>query len=307
MTGMKRIYRRARSLYRDMIHGRRVYVLMYHRVGENSDPGMEKLTVSAENFARQLAYFKEHFQPLRIDDDWSRLRKKGVVITFDDGYAETAETVVPLLEKYGIPATFFITTENLGTGCEFWWDRLAWDFSQPRKTFSLPDSDVKIFQNKNGYRSLGEILATFKNDGKSRWLDAFERLNDLPFKHREPYLALSRERAAFFSGHPLIDIGLHTHQHNFLGNMTSGQQRQEWDLSEPELRKVSPSFKPLLAVPYGSYNQDTIALAREKNTMLLLANDRVSRHADKESGIVGRILMPDISGESLQKYLARFI
>ena len=48
-----------------------------------------------------------------------------MAITFDDGYADNAKLAGPILEGLGMPATFFITAGVVGSGREFWWDRLA--------------------------------------------------------------------------------------------------------------------------------------------------------------------------------------
>ena len=37
-----------------------------------------------------------------------------VVITFDDGYAETLDTVLPLLSARGLTAAFFVVTSEIG-------------------------------------------------------------------------------------------------------------------------------------------------------------------------------------------------
>ena len=45
-------------------------------------------------------------------------------MTFDDGYVDTIPCATIMSELY-IPATFFITTEQLDAPLEFWWDTLT--------------------------------------------------------------------------------------------------------------------------------------------------------------------------------------
>ena len=59
--------------------------------------------------------------------------KRGVVLTFDDGYADNLWNAKPLLEKYELPATVFITSGSLDSPTEFWWDDLERILLQPRK------------------------------------------------------------------------------------------------------------------------------------------------------------------------------
>ncbi len=47
--------------------------------------------------------------------------KGAVWLTFDDGWKNNIENVVPVLKKYNIPATFFITTGSVENSGSFWW------------------------------------------------------------------------------------------------------------------------------------------------------------------------------------------
>lgn len=102
-------------------------VLTYHRVGEvGGDP--HRLCVSGAHFAEQMTVVaREH--PVMIAGELAELMRAGkqfpqrtVVITFDDGYAETHATVGPLLAGLGIRATSFLCSDALGMPGEYAWD-----------------------------------------------------------------------------------------------------------------------------------------------------------------------------------------
>ena len=50
-----------------------------------------QLTVSPENFEEQVRFLKDNFSILRFEEDWTEGSGSGVVITFDDGYADNYE------------------------------------------------------------------------------------------------------------------------------------------------------------------------------------------------------------------------
>jgi peptidoglycan/xylan/chitin deacetylase (PgdA/CDA1 family)/dephospho-CoA kinase len=89
-------------------------VLMYHSVDRSS----WKLSVSPQMFAWQMAYLQKHYNPTTLSDviAFSRGEKEGpsraVAVSFDDGYADFLPTVLPLLQKYHIPATLFLSTNT---------------------------------------------------------------------------------------------------------------------------------------------------------------------------------------------------
>jgi peptidoglycan/xylan/chitin deacetylase (PgdA/CDA1 family) len=82
-----------------------VPVLMYHSIG-----GTDRLAVRPDAFAEQLAYLHDNgFTPVAFGDR-ARPVERPVVITFDDGYADLHEHALPLLQRFGFPATVFVTT-----------------------------------------------------------------------------------------------------------------------------------------------------------------------------------------------------
>jgi peptidoglycan/xylan/chitin deacetylase (PgdA/CDA1 family) len=101
-------------------------ILLYHRVAEvTQDP--YKLSVSPENFKKQLTYIKSHYNVISlkqlIDDLKNKtLKDKSLVITFDDGYQDNFNNALPILEELNIPATIFVTTGYIDTETEFHWE-----------------------------------------------------------------------------------------------------------------------------------------------------------------------------------------
>jgi len=128
-------------------------VLTYHRVIEKwdrtldySQPGM---VVTADTFERQLSFLKTYFEivPLSslvnsqfanrnsissalkgsvLSPQSSALNRPLCAITFDDGWRDNYEIAFPILRKYGLPATIFLTTDFIGTDRTFWHTELMY-------------------------------------------------------------------------------------------------------------------------------------------------------------------------------------
>lgn len=147
----------------DVNNDKKVNVLLYHRVCDMK-PDIWNLAVSPVQFELQMKYLKENYSIMRFEDDWSNIREKSVVITFDDGYLDNYRNAWPILEKYQIPATFFVSTGNIDSENEFWWDELSsliyCNIKLPsrimykNKMFSLESNDGKKLFCQN----LGQIL-----------------------------------------------------------------------------------------------------------------------------------------------------
>ncbi|TQF02985.1 polysaccharide deacetylase family protein [Kitasatospora acidiphila] len=106
------------------------WILMYHSVAdEEEDPYL--LTVSPGRFAQQMRWLAVRgWRGVSVRELLAARaagrRERLVGLTFDDGYADFAGHVVPVLSEHGFTATAFVVTERLG-------DVNCWDAEGPRK------------------------------------------------------------------------------------------------------------------------------------------------------------------------------
>ncbi|MBI3813684.1 MAG: polysaccharide deacetylase family protein, partial [Nitrospinae bacterium] len=90
--------------------------LAYHRVSDDRD---ESVSASIENFSKQISFLIKHFSIIPLArliesiENKEPLPLNPVVITFDDGYKDVFINAYPVLKKYNLPATVFITTDYI--------------------------------------------------------------------------------------------------------------------------------------------------------------------------------------------------
>ena len=113
-------------------------VLSLHRVLPESDPrwpGADPLyTVSTRFFEQLLQWLPKHYavvsleQLLAARDRAAPLPACPLLITFDDGWADTSQFALPLLRKYRLPAVLFCAGEAIDRGEGFFQERMiaAW-------------------------------------------------------------------------------------------------------------------------------------------------------------------------------------
>jgi peptidoglycan/xylan/chitin deacetylase (PgdA/CDA1 family) len=97
-----------------------VPVFLYHSVSDDSPPWLAQFTVSPRTFVEQLDMIAGsglHVVPLRqlvaALLGGPPVPPRSAVLTFDDGYADFASTVAPLLAARGLPSTLYVTTGAL--------------------------------------------------------------------------------------------------------------------------------------------------------------------------------------------------
>ena len=97
----------------------KIPILTYHSVStpEGDVPSCLDLTrmrVTPREFRRQMEYVARHYNTVTLEDvllsrsSESALPPHSCVITFDDGYLDVYENAVPVLEEFGLKATFFV-------------------------------------------------------------------------------------------------------------------------------------------------------------------------------------------------------
>jgi biofilm PGA synthesis lipoprotein PgaB len=119
-------------------------VLMYHKFDYNVDPNEHSMFVSASRFEDQIKEMvNEGYTPItlydlkRYLDGDGGLPQKPVIITADDGYMNNYTIAYPILKKYNAQATFFITTEFIGTKTAS--DHFTWEQAREMEESGLID------------------------------------------------------------------------------------------------------------------------------------------------------------------------
>ncbi|MCM8821132.1 MAG: polysaccharide deacetylase family protein, partial [Candidatus Omnitrophica bacterium] len=98
-------------------------ILAYHRV--NPYYKDDVLTVSPENFKRQIEYLlkkglkfvssQEYIPHTYLLPKEARGKRKEILITFDDGYADNLCYAIPILERFNIKPLIFLTVNYIGS------------------------------------------------------------------------------------------------------------------------------------------------------------------------------------------------
>ncbi len=101
----------------------RLQVLIFHRVLPQQDPIFPG-EMHAARFDALMGLVARSFRVMTLGDavaarDAGRLPPRALAITFDDGYADNAEIALPLLQRHGLKATFFVATGFLDGGRMF--------------------------------------------------------------------------------------------------------------------------------------------------------------------------------------------
>lgn len=118
--------------------GKSMTIVTFHRV--NDELPEDGITSGSEKFAAFCDLFVKHFRviPLaeQIEGCHRGVNLGGTLsVTFDDGYADNFTVAAPILRRFNLPATFFVTTGFVGSREAPPWDRglkvpqswMSWD------------------------------------------------------------------------------------------------------------------------------------------------------------------------------------
>jgi peptidoglycan/xylan/chitin deacetylase (PgdA/CDA1 family) len=258
-------YTGAVSLYRLVSKdgGGAIKILCYHDIGDRPH---QYLSIPAEIFEAHVRYLVENgFRVIGIEEAAMCLRNGGppardtVAITFDDGYRSIYTDVFPIVKRYGVPVTVYITTEPVETGYPLFIEALIHALDKTElKTLDLRSWGMDVYPLWS--RLLREKACTAVSDwSKEMPTEERKRLIEHIFAQlgvdfhspelRGRMLSWAEIREMAENG---VSFGAHTVTHPSLARIRKDESAMEISRSRDVIRERLGRTIESFAYPYGS-------------------------------------------------------
>jgi peptidoglycan/xylan/chitin deacetylase (PgdA/CDA1 family) len=251
----------------------RLSVLIYHRVRAVTDPLFPD-ELDGAGFDRHLSILSSLFNLLPLQEAVRRLRDddlpaRPACITFDDGYADNATVALPMLQRHGMTATFFISTGYLDGG-RMWNDTVIESVRQAvGDTLDLTSIGLQPFPittHRARREAIDTLLATFKYLDPAERSDRCAAVQELAKAAPPDDLMLTSMQVRELQNGGM-DIGAHTVSHPILTRTSLDAARQEIGDSRDVLQALTGRAVSLFAYPNGKpqvdYNAQHVLMTRD--------------------------------------------
>jgi len=278
--------------------------------------------VSPEHFEQQLAALCRVADVVPLSAlDW-RLRagrngRPAVALTFDDGYADNLHVALPLLERYGLPATVFLATGWIDRPDPFWWDRLSEVVLSIQRLPSevrllVGDEELIWHRNRAGddgrerdqlNLAVWSRLVAASDEKRAVALSQLQGYADCETRMDPATRPMTADEVRSLASSPLIEIGAHTMSHCSLHDLQPDEQFEEILGSRRQCRELTGEFPSSFAYPFGSLDAGTPELVRSAGFERACSteNDIVWDGGDKM--LLPRVWVRDYS---IREFSARF-
>ncbi|MEO8010541.1 MAG: polysaccharide deacetylase family protein, partial [Dokdonella sp.] len=258
-------------------------ILAYHRiVSLEKRPqfafDLDLISASESQFREQVRLLKRHFDPIRFADvidafeNGTTLPKRPVIVSFDDGYDDNYTSAYPILRELGVPATFFVSTGHIDSGCAYAYDWLVHMICRTPSD-RLHIVELGIDQPIPGSLVLrrtlaSEVLDRIKALGAKAQRDIVERLESewsMPSAagHADCRpMNWNQLREMHANG---MEVGSHGVWHNMLAKLSGEEMAEEIHASKRTLDRELGAPVEVISYPVGghhAYNAEVIAAVR---------------------------------------------
>ena len=233
---------------------------LFHAVHQNNQFSntlypQENLTVDAlDSFVSKLLNLQYSFiAPNDILKGTLYPNKKYALLTFDDGYYNNTWTL-EVLEKYQVPAVFFISTSLIQQHQKNWADIV------------YHERNKQGISNATIHREVVALSTQRVSEIRNYITKEFGLKSFIPHGDQDRMMTSNELRE--FSKNKFVHIGNHSHSHAALASLSESDCLDELKTSQRILHEIigyTPSF---ISYPYGSYNESVMNIAKKENFRL---------------------------------------
>ena len=241
-------------------------ILTYHSIQTQPLPFPVWHHLDAARFEAHIAYLARHFRCVALSTLLDEMRGGRIVpytvaLTFDDGYRDNLTVALPILQRYRVPATLFVTTGFVGGTQLLWPEQVAC-------TLALTKIPVLAFVNVSyalvsnaqkgiAYRQLARVFKNTPPENIPTQLSALllsaevtpEQLRSSAWHKSLQPLDWNEVQTLQASG--LFEFGAHTQTHRRLSALPDAEAEREITTPKQILENhVGPIH--YFAYPHGS-------------------------------------------------------
>lgn len=184
-----------------------------------------------------------------------------IALTFDDGYRDNLRQALPVLERLGAPATFFLVPGFLDRTVDPWWERLAWAVTRARAPIARVGPHTLVAGDLH-QPSFAALLGELKGLDRTRRdavvqtvVEALDPTGDVGTDR----LFMDWDEARMLARR--AEVGSHTATHPILARETPETQHRELEGARRRLQDELGVSADLLAYPNGDRaDQDDVAV-----------------------------------------------
>ncbi|MGC2355163.1 MAG: polysaccharide deacetylase family protein [Candidatus Acidiferrum sp.] len=223
------------------LSGMSLVVPFYHMVSNVHVPHVSNLyrfrTIA--EFTSDVEFFARHFEPVTLNDIVDALNETRTLsrccfhLTFDDGFREMYDIVAPILQRAGVPATFFLNTAFLDGGGLAHYNALSVLLdrvqSQPSRASARLESILPA--PKSGCTTLQDRVLSIGYAQKSLVRSLAEALDfdlDQYVYEARPHLTSEQIATLLNKG---FSIGAHSHDHPLYADLSLSEQLTQTRMS----------------------------------------------------------------------------
>ena len=241
----------------------RLSILIFHRVHARPD-SIFPSEPDAQSFDRLMRHVAGTFNVISLGEAANRLssdtlQANSLVITFDDGYADNAEVALPILQRHGLRATFFISTGFLDGG-RMWNDSVIECLRHTQKqTLDLGEfglGNVHLDSAETRRHTIEALLLQIKYltlEERDKAISRLQRLCDLGKLPSDLMMCTEHVRQLHAAG---MECGGHTVNHPILQTLSLDAARDEIALGKRHLEAIIDAPIDVFAYPNGKPDQD---------------------------------------------------
>ncbi len=257
-------------------------ILYYHRVNDDNDPFFSALPTG--QFEAQIRHIASQYKVASISEIMRHLEEGTspetlIGITFDDGYQDNYHNAYPILKRYGVPATIFLTTGGLDSPEPLWFERLAEAVKTSPKEFIDLEIDIPqrfwmrtLEERLQTNGQLFQLLRVLDDGARREWLPVILRQLGPVTEDARKNKMLTWEQIRLMKADG-IDFGGHTVNHPFLSRLSPMQAA--WEVSECKRRIEEELQQPVDYFAYpngreedlGTFNKEVLRTAGYRAAM----------------------------------------